>query len=40
LLDRIASDPSVEDALRETLRLSYDDLNQQAVAYLKRTYLR
>ncbi len=40
LLDRIASDPSIEDALRETLRLSYDDLNQQTVAYLKRTYLR
>lgn len=40
LLDRIATESSVEDALRETLHLSYDDLNQQTVAYLKRTYLR
>ena len=40
LLDRIATEPSVEDALKETLHLSYDDLNQQTVAYLKREYLR
>ena len=40
LLDRIATESSVGDALRETLHLSYDDLNQQTVAYLKRTYLR
>ncbi len=40
LLDRIATESSVDDALRETLHLSYDDLNQQTVAYLKRTYLR
>jgi len=40
LLDRIATESSVEDALRETLHLSYDDLNQQTVAYLKRIYLR
>lgn len=40
LLDHIATESSVDDALRETLHLSYDDLNQQTVAYLKRTYLR
>jgi tetratricopeptide (TPR) repeat protein len=40
LLDRIATSPSTESALRETLRLSYDDLQQQTIAYLKRTYLR
>ena len=40
LLDRIATSASVEDALKETLHLSYDELNQQTVAYLKRDYLR
>jgi len=40
LLDRVASAPSTEIALRETLRLGYDDLNQQTIAYLKRAYLR
>jgi len=40
LLDRIGTESSVEDALRETLHLSYDDLNQQTIAYLKRAYLR
>jgi len=39
LLDRIATS-STDVALQETLRLSYDDLNEQTVAYLKRTYLR
>jgi len=39
LLDRIATSPT-DVALQETLHLSYDDLNQQTVAYLKRTYLR
>jgi tetratricopeptide (TPR) repeat protein len=40
LLDRLASAPSTETALKETLHLSYDDLNQQTLAYLKRAYLR
>jgi len=40
LLDRIATTSSTEVALQETLHLSYDDLNQQTVAYLKRAYLR
>jgi hypothetical protein len=40
LLDRIATSTSTESALRETLRLSYDDLQQQTIAYLKRAYLR
>ena len=40
LLDQLASAPSAEIAVKETLRLSYDDLNQQTMAYLKRAYLR
>ena len=40
LLDRIATTSTTEVALQETLHLSYDDLNQQTVAYLKRAYLR
>jgi hypothetical protein len=40
LLDRIATSPSTEAAMRETLRLNYADLQQQTVAYLKRTYVR
>jgi tetratricopeptide (TPR) repeat protein len=40
LLDHLASAPSTEIALKETLHLSYDDLNQQTIAYLKRAYLR
>jgi tetratricopeptide (TPR) repeat protein len=40
LLDRIATAPSTEVAMRETLRLNYADLQQQTVAYLKRAYVR
>ena len=40
LLDRVATAPSTEAAVKETLHLSYDDLNQQTVAYLKHAYLR
>jgi tetratricopeptide (TPR) repeat protein len=40
LLERIATSPSTEAAMRETLRLSYDDLQEQTIAYLKRAYLR
>jgi tetratricopeptide (TPR) repeat protein len=39
LLDRIATSPSTAAALQETLRLSYDDLQQQTITYLKHTYL-
>ncbi len=39
LLDRVAASPSTESALRETLHLSYEDLQQQTVNYLKRAYL-
>jgi tetratricopeptide (TPR) repeat protein len=40
LLDRIATSPSTEAAVRETLHSDYSDLEQQAVTYLKREYLR
>jgi len=40
LLDRIATAPSTEEALKESLHLNYDELNQQTIAYLKRAYLR
>jgi hypothetical protein len=40
LLDRIATSPSTEAAVREILHSDYSDLEQQAVTYLKREYLR
>lgn len=40
LLDRIAAASSTEDACREVLRSSYEDLQQQTVSYLKREYVR
>lgn len=40
LLDCIANAPSPESALRETLHSDYSDLEQQTIAYLKRSYLR
>lgn len=40
LLDRIATSPSPEAAVQETLHSNYADLNEQTVAYLKRAYLR
>jgi hypothetical protein len=40
LLDRIATSPSTEAAVRETLHSDYSDLEQQAITYLKREYLR
>lgn len=40
LLDRIATSTSPEAALRETLRCSYADLQQQTVDYLRRAYPR
>jgi tetratricopeptide (TPR) repeat protein len=39
LLDRIATSPNTESAMQETLHLSYDDLQQQTIDYLKRAYL-
>jgi hypothetical protein len=39
LLDRIATASSVEAALKETLRLDYSELQQQAVTYLRHTYV-
>jgi tetratricopeptide (TPR) repeat protein len=39
LLGRIATAPSAQDAVQETLHCSYEDLQQQAVTYLKRAYL-
>jgi len=40
LLDRVATAPSTEEAVQGTLHLSYDELNEQTLAYLKRAYLR
>lgn len=39
LLDRIVNAPTPEAAVRETLHSDYADLEQQTIAYLKRTYL-
>ncbi len=40
LLGAVANDPSTEAALHDALREDYADLEQQAAAYLRRTYLR
>jgi len=40
LLDRIATAPSTEAALREILRLDYSELQQQTIDYLRQTYVR
>jgi tetratricopeptide (TPR) repeat protein len=40
LLDRVATAPSTEAAAEEMLHSNYADLQQQAIAYLKRAYLR
>jgi tetratricopeptide (TPR) repeat protein len=40
LLDRVATAPSTEAAAQEMLHSNYADLQQQALAYLKRAYLR
>jgi tetratricopeptide (TPR) repeat protein len=39
LIDRTATAPTPEDAVRDTLHSGYDDLQEQAVAYLKNEYL-
>lgn len=39
LLDRLVKAPTPEAAVRETLHSDYADLEQQTIAYLKRTYL-
>jgi tetratricopeptide (TPR) repeat protein len=40
LLDRIATAPSTEVALQDTLRCNYADLQQQTLDYLRRQYVR
>ncbi|HXZ14158.1 MAG TPA: hypothetical protein VEG64_17360 [Candidatus Sulfotelmatobacter sp.] len=40
LLDRIASSPSMDSALRETLHSDYADLDQQTITYLRNEYVR
>lgn len=40
LLDRLATAPSAESACREALHSDYAELEQQAVVYLKRDYVR
>ena len=39
LLEHIATSSSTSEALQETLRMNYADLQEQTVTYLKRTYL-
>ena len=39
LLEHIATSSSTAEALQQTLRMNYDDLQQQTVTYLKHTYL-
>jgi len=40
LLDRLATEPSLEAATRGILRMDYAELEQETVKYLRRTYLR
>jgi tetratricopeptide (TPR) repeat protein len=40
LLDAIATSPSVEEALHQTLHSDYADLEQQTLAFLRREYVR
>ena len=40
LLDRVASAPSTEDAVRDALHSDYSDLQQQTIAYLRREDVR
>jgi tetratricopeptide (TPR) repeat protein len=40
LLDRVATAPSTESALQDTLRQNYSDLSTQTISYLKRRYTR
>jgi Tetratricopeptide repeat len=40
LLDRIATAPSMDAALRDALHSNYPDLDQQTVTYLRHEYLR
>jgi hypothetical protein len=39
LLDHVAVMPSTEAALKESLRSDYSDLEQQTIAYLRRSYM-
>jgi hypothetical protein len=40
LLDRIASAPSIEEAVRDALHSDYADLQQQTIVYLRRADVR
>lgn len=40
LLDRLATSPSTEAALQESLRIDYAELDQQTMAYLRKEYVR
>jgi hypothetical protein len=40
LLEHVATSPSTEAAVEQTLHLNYADLNRETVTYLKRAYLR
>jgi tetratricopeptide (TPR) repeat protein len=39
LLDVVSSAPSPQDAVQQSLNMSYDELQQQAIDYLNRSYL-
>jgi tetratricopeptide (TPR) repeat protein len=39
LIDRMATAPSPEEAVRDTLHMDYNDLQAQTIAYLKSQYL-
>ena len=38
ILERINTEPSVEDAVRSVLRMDYAELESETVKYLKRAY--
>jgi hypothetical protein len=40
LLEHVATAPSTEEAAREVLRSDYADLQQQAIAFLRREDVR
>jgi len=40
LIDALATAPSVEDALRESLHSSYEDIEHQTLVFLRREYVR
>jgi hypothetical protein len=38
LLDRLATEPSMEAALRSVLRITYPELEAETIRYLQKTY--